>query len=51
MVESFDRPNGKFPDLFGNVAVLDSKQIIPLVTAMFETLALRIGGLITQNYF
>ena len=36
VVESFDAPKGKFPDTFGNIMVLDSRNVIDLIQSMLS---------------
>lgn len=37
VIEGFDSPNGKFPNSFGNVMVIDSKYILPALLKSVQT--------------
>jgi len=34
VLESFEKPKGKFPDTYGNLVILDSKYFIDLILEM-----------------
>lgn len=36
MIDNFDRPNGKFPDTFGNIIVLDSNYVVDLIIELLN---------------
>jgi len=41
VLDSFEKPKGKFPDTYGNLVILDSRYIVDLLIEMIQDTVLR----------